>query len=197
MAQNVKTVGGLAIASVKTIDALAIASAKTIMGVDNTSGGGPCTNERQSSTGANSGFSFFTSFTRLAVQFTAGASYTNCKIDLPLFKIGTPAAGNLVAAIYSDNGSNLPNVQIGTASDAIDRTTIATSYGDFVSFVNVSAALTNGTLYWVVLTASALDADGSNAIVWLDDGGAPIAAGYDGVWNGLGGLARHYKLFST
>jgi hypothetical protein len=40
MAQLVKTVQGLAIASVKTAQGLAIASAKTIMGVDNTSGGG-------------------------------------------------------------------------------------------------------------------------------------------------------------
>lgn len=40
MAQNVKTVQGLAIASVKTVQGLAIASAKTIMGVDNTGGGG-------------------------------------------------------------------------------------------------------------------------------------------------------------
>lgn len=40
MAENVKTVNGLAIASVKTFDGLAEASCKTIMGVDNTSGGG-------------------------------------------------------------------------------------------------------------------------------------------------------------
>lgn len=39
MAQLVKTVMGVAIASVKTVDNLAIASVKTIMGVDNTSGG--------------------------------------------------------------------------------------------------------------------------------------------------------------
>lgn len=40
MAQLVKTVSGLAIASVKTGNNLAIASIKTIQGVDNTSGGG-------------------------------------------------------------------------------------------------------------------------------------------------------------
>lgn len=40
MAQLVKTVCGVAIASVKTVAGLAIASAKTIAGVDNTSGGG-------------------------------------------------------------------------------------------------------------------------------------------------------------
>lgn len=40
MAQLVKTVQGLAIASVKTTQGLAIASAKTILGVDNTGGGG-------------------------------------------------------------------------------------------------------------------------------------------------------------
>lgn len=40
MAQLVKTVMGLAVASVKTVDGLAIASVKTVMGVDNTSGGG-------------------------------------------------------------------------------------------------------------------------------------------------------------
>lgn len=40
MAQNVKTVQGLASASVKTVAGLAMGSAKTIMGVDNTGGGG-------------------------------------------------------------------------------------------------------------------------------------------------------------
>lgn len=40
MAQLVKTVGGLAIASVKTVMGLAVAAAKTINGLDNTSGGG-------------------------------------------------------------------------------------------------------------------------------------------------------------
>lgn len=40
MAQNVKTVQGLAIASVKACAGLPIASAKAIMGVDNTGGGG-------------------------------------------------------------------------------------------------------------------------------------------------------------
>jgi len=39
MAQNVKTLNGLAIASVKTFRGLAIASVKTINGVDNTGGG--------------------------------------------------------------------------------------------------------------------------------------------------------------
>lgn len=40
MAQLVKTVGGLAIASVKTAMGLAIASVKTVNGLDNTAGGG-------------------------------------------------------------------------------------------------------------------------------------------------------------
>jgi len=40
MAQLVKTIGGLAIASVKTLGGLAIASVKTVAGLDNTSGGG-------------------------------------------------------------------------------------------------------------------------------------------------------------
>lgn len=40
MAQLVKTVAGLAIASVKTVNGLAIASVKTVNGLDNTSGGG-------------------------------------------------------------------------------------------------------------------------------------------------------------
>jgi len=44
MAQLVKTVAGLAIASVKTIQGLAIASVKTVAGLDNTSGGTPTGN---------------------------------------------------------------------------------------------------------------------------------------------------------
>lgn len=40
MAQNIKTIQGVALASIKTIQGIAIASIKTIQGVDNTSGGG-------------------------------------------------------------------------------------------------------------------------------------------------------------
>lgn len=40
MAQNVKTLQGVAIASVKTVQGVAIANVKTIQGVDNTGGGG-------------------------------------------------------------------------------------------------------------------------------------------------------------
>lgn len=53
MAQLVKTVAGLAIASVKTVDQLAIASIKTIDGLDNTAGGAQAFNDNFTRANAN------------------------------------------------------------------------------------------------------------------------------------------------
>lgn len=72
MAQNVKTVQGLEIASVKSVQGLAIASAKTILGVDNTGGGTGEFVTSSPSGGTRNDFDGWVGF-----RFTVGASDIN------------------------------------------------------------------------------------------------------------------------
>lgn len=81
MAQLVKTVNGLAIASVKTVDGLTTASVKTINGLDNTSGGGSVTVANRANSGATTTSPITTAFTvtgvsPLLVSFSTEAALT-------------------------------------------------------------------------------------------------------------------------
>lgn len=162
------------------------------------SGGGACDTLRDALTGSDDAFTDFTGYSKLAVQFTAGASYTNCKIEADLFKIGTPNAGNISFSIFSDNGSDAPNAQIGTPSSTIAKSAITASFGDPTTFNGISASITNGTKYFAVAEASTLDTDGSNCIVWINNGGSAPAYGWNGSsWEFIGNLNFHVSLFST
>lgn len=111
MAENVKTVQGLAIASVKTLQGLAIASAKTIMGVDNT-GGAPDWIDVMTVAGADSSESSGGSaqLTRAhAISLGAGevSKFRIYSYD-PFFNFNC----SVKAALY-DNSNNI----VGTTSD--------------------------------------------------------------------------------
>lgn len=88
---------------------------------------------------------------RLAVRFIASASYTAEQIWLLLRRRGTP--NNLIVAVYSDSAG-----AVGTEIDSV--TVSASDLADILSewVVNtVSASLTSGTAYWVVVTANTSD----------------------------------------
>lgn len=153
MAQLVKTEDGLAIASVKTVAGLAIASVKSIYGLDNTSAGSFTARQTNNSTTFDYQYINRTvNNAYCATKFTAGAAYTVTKVTAPLYKTGTPTF-NLTCAIF-DTSLNLPNAQVGTASDAISVAGFPTSEGADATFVNLSASLTNGVAYWVVIFKS-------------------------------------------
>lgn len=85
-----------------------------------------------------------------ATKFTAGSSYTACKIELLLGKGGATGlpTGNIFAYMWSD--STGPNTLLAT-SDAVDSSTLpAVGSSNYVAFTFASpASLSSGTVYWV------------------------------------------------
>ena len=130
-----------------------------------------------------------------AQTFTAGMSgnLTSCTINIK--KQGNPA-GNMTVGLYATN-SNLPTGAV-LATKSLVADSLTTSYAD-TSFVFASPyALTSGTVYALVLSATSGDA--SNYVLWQYN----VSDGYAGgrradstnsgsTWPSYGGDAR----FST
>lgn len=91
----------------------------------------------------------------IGAHFTAGASYTACAIKLRLKKYGSPTF-KIRAAIYTNNTEspcnvvNCPGTIVGTASEEFDVSVLTTSEALY-TLTGMSAALTNTTVYWLVL----------------------------------------------
>ena len=121
-----------------------------------------CTTSTDSATGTTNGFDGLSSNaarTYTGGKFTAGSSYTLCKLVLRVDKTGTPNY-TLNAYIYTDN-SGVPGTLVGTGSGNIATTGIGTSEAD-VTFASMSAALTSGTVYWIVVKATGSPNDFTN-----------------------------------
>lgn len=99
-------------------------------------------------------------------KFTAGTpSYTVCKVVCRLQRKGTTLTGNLRAYIYTDN-SNKPGTLIGTGSDAVPVGDVTQDADDEQPFVNMSAAVTAGTAYWVLVYFDGTPIDNTHCIQW-------------------------------
>jgi len=198
MAQDVKALTSVAIASVKTAAGVAIASVKTIAGVDNTSGGGSCDTLQFDNNGSYDDFSGYSFYTYIAAQFTAPSSFTNCKGIVRMDVNGTPPAGTLDFMIYTNNSNN-PGTLVGTGSATVNRALLSSGVVQ-VEFTGLSAALTNGTVYWAVLRASSIDGGGANAARWVrtNSGTILMRGSTDGTnWDGLGTGILNFKLNSA
>ena len=91
---------------------------------------------------------------RVAQQFIpAHSGYVN-KVELQLLKKADPT-GNMWISIWSDNGSDLPSAQIGSASNTVDIATVTdtTPPGETIlfTFAGTDALVTASTKYWIVL----------------------------------------------
>ena len=95
-----------------------------------------------------------------AFKFTAASTYTACSISLGARKSGAPAQ-TFWAGIYTDSSGN-PGTLVGTHSTSIGAAAFGTSLGA-VNFPGVSASISSGTAYWIVVRASATDV--SNYII--------------------------------
>lgn len=183
MAQLVKTMAGLAIASVKTVNGLAIASVKTVAGLDNTSGGG-CNTLRDFQDGLIDNNVFAEPpVVGYGSSFVAGATTTICRGTLSLWKAtGTPD-GNLVFSIFTNN-AGVPGTLVGSAATPVAASTVtATSQGtQTVDFPGISASITNGTTYWITLIRTGATT-GELAIDRSTEAGQNIAIN-DGSWTG-------------
>jgi hypothetical protein len=166
-------------------------------------GGGPCTTPQDASSGADNSGVTNQEFDWYGSDFTAAATTTICAADLIMEKDGTPPASNLTVAIYSATGTpGDPGTQQGTASDAVSIATLSLTPAT-VSFVNMSASITSGTRYFVVLKFSARGTagnvgvwrtwdptDATHEIAYSDTGGAS--------WGGeLGDNWGKFQLYST
>jgi hypothetical protein len=128
-------------------------------------GGGGCTTSQDSIAGATTG-SISTQNTKyIGQRFTAGGSYTACKVVLRAEKGGAPA-GNVECHLYSHNsaGSGTPNASLGSASKAF--ASIPAAGEADVEFTGLSVALTNATVYWVVVFDTAGGAFGGDGLIW-------------------------------
>lgn len=109
-------------------------------------GGGGCTTQQDGLTGTTASITT-DSGVYIATRFVAGASYTVCKGTMYLKRTGT-LDGTWNMQLWSHNsGANTPNAVID-ASDS--DPTIGTTAAD-ITFNNLAASLTSGTVYWVIL----------------------------------------------
>lgn len=164
-------------------------------------GGGGCTTARDTVGTTSTGtFPFGGSSARQLAAvgpFTAAASTTICRIDIPLWKSGSPTF-TMTAVIYTDNGmGTAPGTQVGTASGNVSASGLSTSEpGTWVSFTGASCSITSGTQYWVVVTTSAQDGQ----VEWPHSGsfGSGHEMTYNGsVWSEEASRQGHFALFSN
>jgi len=158
MAQNVKTIQGLAIASCKTVQGLAIASAKTILGVDNTSGGATYTLQETFGADTNQ-FDFANTGIRtyISSEILAGSSYTITQVEVRILRVGAGSAPDLVCEIRADTGSQPDTPPLATSTNTIVSADVGTSM-QWVAFQFAGLAVTNATRYYLGLKASSVDA---------------------------------------
>jgi len=88
-------------------------------------------------------------------QFTADFTGQLDQCDFDLKQLAGNITGTVVAKLYSDNGSNQPNVVLAT-SDPFDVTTIGTSFGIRTFNWSIPGNVTQGTLFHVILDTTNL-----------------------------------------
>src|SRR5688572_24154747 len=105
MAQNIKTIQGIAIANIKTIQGIAIANIKTIQGIDNTSGGGPnaFSDDFDRANGA------------LGANWTTSAGAAD--INSNAYRLNTGSFGNIVSVYNTSAGSLTQYVRFTLAAN--------------------------------------------------------------------------------
>lgn len=168
MAQLVKTLNGLAIASVKLVSGLAIASAKTINGLDNTSGGGSPTLLYDGINSTGEGQWDFqdqnSHYYSGNYNFTVSANCTVTEIKFKLSKINGSITGlTYFAAVYNMSGNNLGTV-VGTSdgvtgSDSWAKTTVSFTF-------STPASLTTSGTYAVLVYTSGTIGTTNYAATW-------------------------------
>jgi hypothetical protein len=172
MAQLVKTIQGLAIASCKTTAGLAIASAKTIMGVDNT-GSASYTLLYNATTASLFEFNVGDVDNSTYIGWSAfdpGASRDIGKIEFKMsLKTGSITGKTFTARIWSMSGTAL-NVNLASSAGVTgDDAWSAT----LVPFIFTPYTISSGTSYAITLDAGGFD--GSNYAVgyYNSTGGMP------------------------
>jgi hypothetical protein len=91
-----------------------------------------------------------TSYQLQAIQFQASSSYAVKEAHVWQKKVGSPT-GNIKASIYSDNGDGRPDANLGDSNNN-DVSALTTSFTERTYTFSTPVSLTNGVLYWIVLS---------------------------------------------
>lgn len=118
-------------------------------------GGGGCTTTADTYTGTTVSTSDCGGSKYVATTFLAGSSYTVCKAIVRMKTAsGTGSSYTMTCAIYSNNGgTTYPSAIVGTGSGTINANTVNAVEAD-ITFTGMSAALSSGTRYWVVVISA-------------------------------------------
>lgn len=110
-----------------------------------------------------------------AAQFSIASNATITAVSAYIETVGSPSAGTLVPHIYSDTGSNVPNVSlaVGTAFSGI------TGSYTFIS-TPLTLAITAGTKYWLVLSRT----DANNTSNYFNWSISSTSGGKDAIQDG-------------
>lgn len=161
------------------------------------SAGASCSVSRDTHAGDSDSPFDNTDFTRLATDFVAGASTTICALEVEIRRVGSPA-GTITASIWSES-VDAPGTLVGSASATVTASTLGTSMSA-VSFTGLSASITSGTTYFLVLEFSAAGT-GSDYVQWQYYSGAGASGReidfYDGSWGGVNDLQFGFQLYSS
>lgn len=214
MAQNIKTVQGITLASTKTIQGIAIANIKTIQGIDNTGGGGGANfsdnfsgtlsnwTQEAGTWDINTGQLRLTdgSFANGAIIFTADT----CDTTQGYMRATRGDDGSFPRFIfrYSNDGGAHYAIEIANAECGWyyyptvggSPTQIGTDFSTTTGIGTVVAITWTGTgtgtiiRVWIDPTSntptSVSDWDGAADHTWTDDPGAPVNSG---LYVGIGG----------
>lgn len=91
----------------------------------------------------------------------AGTTGTLCKLVANVKCTTEDCTQVITGKLYSDNGSDEVNTLVGSCTGTYDSAALSTSDTD-IDLTSCSGTITNGTKYWLVLTANS--ADGTNYI---------------------------------
>jgi hypothetical protein len=128
-----------------------------------------------------------------AIRFTAGSSYTACKVKLFGVAVGS-VSGTITVSIFS-SADTATTTLLGTASGAVNKSSFGGSETE-VEFTGMSASISSGTDYYLVMTPSSNDA--SNYIYLSDSsysGGKPYGWWNTSYWNPWESTSVKYVIY--
>jgi len=171
---EVASINGVADSSIASVGGVTGTGIASICGVDYDDGDATCVSVAQSCTTANNDTdnNMGTNYWK-ASKFAASKNMTVCKIEVNLKKVGSPTH-NITVHIYGSTGTEPDEANVIDSSDTVAASTLSTSYG-YISFTGLSAGLTSGTEYWLVIQNAG--GDGSNYVAGETDTGCDYEEG--------------------
>lgn len=135
--------------------------------------------------------------THNAQSFTPSVTADIGKIVVRFSKLGTIPSGKVVnAAIWSDSGDE-PNAQIVAANNSIqtDDVPAHSNTDEFTFTFTAGTELTNGTKYWIVLTADYAVSGANKIYFWGENvgSGGTMTYGDGSNWNVLAAWDAYFE----